>query len=92
MSTKTPRRGALQAIVSWWVLVPSTSAVPAPRACDPKRSALNGLCQMHDVKSVFVVDGAAFPTASEKNPTLTILTLAWRARDYLAEGIGAGWV
>jgi choline dehydrogenase-like flavoprotein len=51
---------------------------------DPKRSALNGFCQMHDVKNVFVVDGAAFTTASEKNPTLTILALAWRATDYLA--------
>ncbi|MGA8026466.1 MAG: GMC family oxidoreductase [Bryobacteraceae bacterium] len=51
---------------------------------DPKRSALNGYCQMHDVKNVFVVDGSAFTTASEKNPTLTILALAWRATDYLA--------
>ena len=51
---------------------------------DPKRSALNGFCQMHDVRNVFVVDGAAFTTASEKNPTLTILALAWRASDYLA--------
>src|SRR3712207_9024673 len=24
---------------------------------DPKRSALNGFCQMHEVKNVFVVDG-----------------------------------
>ena len=51
---------------------------------DPRRSALNGFCQMHEVKNVFVVDGAAFTTASEKNPTLTILALAWRATDYLA--------
>jgi len=51
---------------------------------DPKHSALNGFCQMHDVKNVFVVDGVAFTTASEKNPTLTILALAWRATDYLA--------
>ncbi len=51
---------------------------------DPKRSALNGFCQMHEVKNVFVVDGSAFTTASEKNPTLTILALAWRATDYLA--------
>ena len=51
---------------------------------DPKRSALNAFCQMHDVKNVFVVDGAAFTSASEKNPTLTILALAWRATDYLA--------
>ena len=51
---------------------------------DPKHSALNGFCQMHDVKNLFVVDGSAFTTASEKNPTLTILALAWRASDYLA--------
>ena len=54
---------------------------------DAKRSALNGFCQMHDVPNVFVVDGAAFTTASEKNPTLTILALAWRATDYLADQI-----
>jgi choline dehydrogenase-like flavoprotein len=51
---------------------------------DPKRSALNAFCQSHDVKNLFVVDGSAFTTASEKNPTLTILALAWRATDYLA--------
>jgi choline dehydrogenase-like flavoprotein len=51
---------------------------------DPKRSALNGFCQSHEVRNLFVVDGSAFTTASEKNPTLTILALAWRATDYLA--------
>jgi choline dehydrogenase-like flavoprotein len=57
---------------------------------DPKRSALNGFCQSHDVKNLFVVDGAAFTTASEKNPTLTILALAWRSTDYLATEMKAG--
>ena len=57
---------------------------------DPKRSALNGFCQSHDVKNLFVVDGAAFTTASEKNPTLTILALAWRATDYMANEMKAG--
>ncbi len=56
---------------------------------DPKRSALNGFCQSHEVKNLFVVDGAAFTTASEKNPTLTILALSWRASDYLAEEMRA---
>jgi len=51
---------------------------------DPKRSALNQFCRMHEVKNLFVVDGSAFTTATEKNPTLTILALAWRATDYLA--------
>lgn len=57
---------------------------------DPKRSALNGFCQSHDVKNLFVVDGSAFTTASEKNPTLTILALSWRSSDYMAEEIRAG--
>jgi choline dehydrogenase-like flavoprotein len=51
---------------------------------DPARSALNQFCQFHEVKNLFCVDGAAFPTATEKNPTLTILALAWRASDFLA--------
>jgi choline dehydrogenase-like flavoprotein len=57
---------------------------------DPKRSALNGFNQMHDVRNLFVVDGSAFTTASEKNPTLTILALAWRATDYLADQMRQG--
>jgi choline dehydrogenase-like flavoprotein len=57
---------------------------------DPKRSALTAFNQMHEVKNVFVVDGSAFPTATEKNPTLTILALSWRATDYLAEEIRRG--
>jgi choline dehydrogenase-like flavoprotein len=69
-------------------LEPNGSAIHEHGTCrmgtDPKRSALNGFCQMHDVKNVFVVDGSAFTTASEKNPTLTILALCWRATDYMA--------
>ncbi|HVQ28545.1 MAG TPA: GMC family oxidoreductase, partial [Vicinamibacteria bacterium] len=57
---------------------------------DPKRSALTGFNQMHEVKNVFVMDGSSFTTASEKNPTLTILAVSWRASDYLAEEIRAG--
>jgi choline dehydrogenase-like flavoprotein len=57
---------------------------------DPKRSALNAFNQMHEVRNVFVVDGSAFTTASEKNPTLTILALSWRATDHLAEEMRKG--
>lgn len=57
---------------------------------DPKRSALNRFNQMHDVKNVFVVDGSSFPSASEKNPTLTILAISWRASDYLADQMKKG--
>ena len=57
---------------------------------DPKRSALNKFNQMHEVNNLFVVDGSAFTTATEKNPTLTILALAWRATDYLGEQLKQG--
>jgi choline dehydrogenase-like flavoprotein len=57
---------------------------------DPRRSALNRFNQMHDVKNLFVVDGSSFPTATEKNPTLTILALSWRATDYLVERLKRG--
>jgi choline dehydrogenase-like flavoprotein len=57
---------------------------------DPRRAALNGFNQMHEVRNLFVVDGSAFPTATEKNPTLTILALSWRATDYLVEQLKRG--
>ncbi len=57
---------------------------------DPKRSILNKFNQSHDIKNLFVVDAASFVSASEKNPTLTILTLAMRAADYIAEEMRRG--
>lgn len=57
---------------------------------DPKKSVLNQFNQTHDVKNLFVVDGAAFASCPEKNPTLTIMALAWRACDYLAEELRKG--
>jgi len=57
---------------------------------DPKRSALDAFNRMHEVKNVRVVDGSAFATASEKNPTLTILALSWRATDHLVEELRRG--
>jgi len=55
-----------------------------------KDSVLNGYCQAHEVKNLFVVDGASFVSNPDKNPTLTINALAWRACDYLAEELRKG--
>ena len=52
---------------------------------DPKTSALNGWSQAHDCKNLFVTDGGPFVTQCDKNPTWTILALAWRTSDYIAE-------
>jgi choline dehydrogenase-like flavoprotein len=51
----------------------------------PATSALNQYCQAHDVKNLFVTDAASFVTNADKNPTLTIMALTWRASDYLLD-------
>ncbi len=57
---------------------------------DPRRSALNGFCQAHDARNLFVCDAASFVSNPDKNPTLTINALAWRASEYLAEALRSG--
>ena len=51
---------------------------------DPKTSVLNSHCQAWDCRNLFVTDGAPFVSLSDKNPTLTILALAWRTSEYIA--------
>jgi choline dehydrogenase-like flavoprotein len=50
---------------------------------DAKTSVVNANCQAHDVKNVFVADGGPFVSQPDKNPTWTILALAWRTSDYI---------
>jgi choline dehydrogenase-like flavoprotein len=57
----------------------------ARMGADPKTSVLNSYCQAHDVKNLFVMDGAPLVTNPDKNPTLTIMALSWRASEYLLE-------
>jgi len=57
----------------------------ARMGADPKTSVLNKYCQAHDVKNVFATDGSPFVTNADKNPTLTIMALSWRASEYLLD-------
>jgi choline dehydrogenase-like flavoprotein len=57
---------------------------------DPAKSALNKWCQAHDCKNLFVADAAPFVSNPDKNPTLTICALAWRAAEYMAEEMRKG--
>jgi choline dehydrogenase-like flavoprotein len=57
---------------------------------DPKRSALNRNCQAHDCRNLFVADGGPFVSQADKNPTWTILALAWRTSDYITDQRKAG--
>ena len=57
---------------------------------DPRKSVLNKWNQAHDVKNLFVTDGAAFVTTGCVNPTLTMMALARRASEYLVEAAKRG--
>lgn len=57
---------------------------------DPRASVLNGDCRAHDVPNLYVVDGSVFPSASEKNPTHTIMALAARTADHMADRLRKG--
>lgn len=49
---------------------------------DPKTSVLNKWNQLHEVKNVFVTDGAAMTSAGCQNPSLTYMALTARAADF----------
>jgi choline dehydrogenase-like flavoprotein len=52
---------------------------------DPKKSVCNSWSQTWDVKNLILCDGAPFASNADKNPTLTIMALAWRACDRLVD-------
>ena len=52
---------------------------------DPRTSVTNEFGQLHDVKNVFVADAGTFVSQADKNPTWTILALAWRTSDYIVD-------
>jgi choline dehydrogenase-like flavoprotein len=56
----------------------------------PKTSVVNANCQAHDVKNLFITDGAPFVSQADKNPTWTILALSMRTSDYIAQQRKAG--
>jgi choline dehydrogenase-like flavoprotein len=57
---------------------------------DPSTSVVNATCQAHDCRNLFVADGGPFVSQADKNPTWTILALAWRTSDYIAASMRSG--
>jgi len=52
---------------------------------DPGTSVLNAHCQAHDVRNLFVADAGPFVLNAHKNCTWTILAIAMRTAEYIAE-------
>lgn len=57
---------------------------------DPKTSVLNRWQQAHDVRNLFVMDGACLPSSPCQHPTITLMALAARACDRLVDEYRAG--
>ena len=57
--------------------------------CRMSEKAADGVCnkfgQTHDIANLFISDGSQFTTGAAENPTLTIVTLAIRQADYIAD-------
>jgi choline dehydrogenase-like flavoprotein len=57
----------------------------ARMSADPKDGVTNRWGQAHDMENLFVSDGSTFSTSAAANPTLTIVALAIRQADHIAE-------
>ena len=59
---------------------------------DREKSVLDPQNRTHDVNNLWVLDGASFTSYNEKNPTLTVIAVAMRAAEHLAEALRRGEV
>ncbi len=80
-----------------YAAVGSTSAVRTPpypsthnlgtarMSSRPEDGVCNAFGQTHDIGNLFISDGSQFTTGAGANPTLTIVTLAIRQAEYIAD-------
>jgi choline dehydrogenase-like flavoprotein len=65
---------------------PSTHNLGTNRMSDnPRDGVVNKYGQTHDIANLFISDGSQFTTGAAENPTLTIVALAIRQADYIAD-------
>ncbi|MCF8481064.1 MAG: GMC family oxidoreductase [Rhodospirillum sp.] len=68
---------------------PSTHNLGTNRMSEkPRDGVVNRWGQTHDIANLFVSDGSQFTTGAAENPTLTIVALAIRQADHIAERMG----
>jgi choline dehydrogenase-like flavoprotein len=56
---------------------------------DPQTSVAGPFGELHDTKGVWIGDGSAFPTSSGTNPMVSIMALAHRTAEAIADDAGA---
>ena len=57
---------------------------------EASKSVTNSWSQTWDVRNVYVADGGVFASNADKNPTLTIMALAWRTADRILDEMRRG--
>lgn len=57
---------------------------------DPRTSALDPSCRVHDIDNLYVADASFMPTGGGANPTLTIQANGLRVGALIAERLGKG--
>jgi choline dehydrogenase-like flavoprotein len=62
------------------------------QSAKPEDGVCNKFGQTHDVPNLFISDGSQFTSGAAENPTLTIVALAIRQAEYLAEQLRRGEV
>ena len=69
---------------------PSTHNLGTNRmSADARDGVVNKWGQSHDIPNLFISDGSQFTTGGAENPTLTIVALALRQADYIAQQMSA---
>lgn len=61
----------------------------ARMSADPRDGATNAWGQTHDIPNLFISDGSVLSTPGSANPTLTIVALALRQAEYIAQQMKA---
>jgi choline dehydrogenase-like flavoprotein len=95
LDEKIRRRGAGKLTFHPWLLDDDVSTFPGEEwahhlgatrmADDPTQGVVDVNCRVHGVENLFVVGASVFPTAGIAPPTLTIMALAVRLADHLAD-------
>jgi choline dehydrogenase-like flavoprotein len=52
---------------------------------DPRTSVVDRYHRAHDVRNLFICDGSSFVTSGRGQPTMTIMALAFRASEHIAQ-------
>ena len=96
----TMRKYAHKAGSAVYEAVGATRTFPTPPypsthnlgTCRMSENSRDGVCnkfgQTHDVRNLFISDGSQFTTGGAENPTLTIVSLAIRQAEYIADEMG----